>query len=370
MGGRGIAQLVIGGGVRLDMDSADPTLSALLARARSFGATVVAIDVRASFGSYEAEFGRCRAGLVLSAALAQPGEDDSRYRIAYLDRLVAENTDAARVGMDIARRLAGALGATLHPSGPEPPRRGDPEWLAQQGPSPEREWTAVWRSVAWRADGTEVHASGEGPAAGSTGRLAMRDAMARHIGSVVPPFRYELGLKELGRGSRSYHEAAYPVGAPPMRKLREQAQEGLPLSAILSALAVEAPALSPLDRMIAVEHAFKIDLEALGPGSAFAAGAVEGAALDAALEGKLWQMQPQWSMPGALLDAYTSGQSVGPVLHAFYRDVSAIYLIMGVREAFGLSLGSAKMLVDTACSGTQDAELDAMLAEAVAAKGG
>jgi ribosomal protein L7/L12 len=37
-----------------------------------------------------------------------------------------------------------------------------------------------------------------------------------------------------------------------------------------------------------------------------------------------------------------------------------------VREAFGLSLCNAKMLVDTACSG----ELDAMLAEAVAAKGG
>ena len=352
------------------MDSADDTFSSLLARARRLGAPVVAIDVRASSGSYEPEFGRCRAGLVVRAALALPGDEDSRYRIEYLDRLVAEDPVAARAGMEIARRLAGELGAALHPSGPEPPKSGDPEWLERQGPSPEREWTAVWTTVAWRPDGTEVHARGEGVAVGRTGRLARADALARHIGRIVPPFRYELGLNELGRPESSCYEAPYPVGAPPIRRLREQALGGRSLSAILSALAVEAPALGPLEQMIVLEHAFKIELGHLGPVSAFAAGTIDGAALDAAIEGRIRQMRPQWSMPSALLDAYTGGASIGPVLHAFYRDVSAIYLVMGIREAFGVSLMSAKMLVDTACSGERNAELDAMLAEAVAAKGG
>jgi hypothetical protein len=81
-------------------------------------------------------------------------------------------------------------------------------------------------------------------------------------------------------------------------------------------------------------------------------------------------MRPQWSLPSALREAHAAGASIGPVLHAFYRDVSAIYLVMGVREAFGLSLMTAKVLVDPACSGERDADLDAMLAEAVPAKRG
>ena len=350
------------------MDSPDDTFSSLLTRARRLGAPVVAIDVRASSGRYEPEFGRPRAGFVVRAALALPGDEDSRYRIEYLDRLVAEDTVAARAAMEIAHRLADELGAVLHPSGPEPPKSGDPEWLELQGPSPEREWTAVWTTVAWRPDGTEVHGGGEGSAFGRTGKLALADALVRYLGRIVPPFRYELGLKELGRPSSSYYMASYPAAAPPIRTLREQVLGGRPLSAILSALAVETPGFGPLEQMIALEHAFKIELAHLQPVSAFAAGTIDGAALDAALAGRIRQMQPQWSMPSALLDAYTRGASIGPVLHAFYRDVSAIYLIMGVREAFGLSLMSAKMLVDTACSGEHDAELDAMLAEALSAK--
>ncbi len=352
------------------MDSADDTFSSLLARARGLGAPVVAIDVRASSGSYEPEFGRCRDGLVVRAALAQPGDEDSRYRIEFLDRLVAEDPEAARAGMETAQRLADELGAALHPSGPEPPKSGDPEWLELQGPSPEREWTAVWTTVAWRPDGTEVHGGGEGAAVGRTGRLGRADALSRYLRHIVPPFRYELGLKELGRPQSSYYEAPYPAAAPRIRTLREQVVGGQSLSAILSALAVGAPGLGPLGWMIALEHAFKIELGHLGPVSAFAAGAIDGAALDAAIEGRIRLMRPQWSLPSALLDAYTGGASIGPVLHAFHRDVGAIYLVMGIREAFGVSLMSAKMLMDTACSGERDAELDAMLVEAVAAKGG
>jgi hypothetical protein len=351
------------------MDSPDDTLSSLLGRARKLGAPIVAIDVRASSGSYEPEFGRSRAGFVVQAALAQPGEDDSRYRIEFLTRLVVEDPAAAHAAMEIARRLAAELGAVLHPTGLEPPKSGDPEWLEQQGPSPEREWTAVWTTVAWRPDGTEIHGSGEGPASGRTGRLAREDALKRQIGRIVPPFRYEIGLKELGRPSSSYYEAPYPAAAPPIRKLREPVLAGQPLSAVLSALSVEAPALTPLDRMVALEHAFKLDLTRLAPVSAFASGATDAKALDAALAGAIQQMRPQWSMPSALVEAYTRGASIGPVLHAYYKDVGAIYLVMGIREAFGLSLRSAKMLMDTACSGTQDAELDAMLAEAVRTKG-
>ncbi len=66
------------------MNSDGATLS-LLAQARSFAAKLVAIDVLASEGRYEAAFGRCRSGLLFSAALALPGEHDSRFRVVLLD---------------------------------------------------------------------------------------------------------------------------------------------------------------------------------------------------------------------------------------------------------------------------------------------
>jgi hypothetical protein len=356
----------------LAMDSPDDIFVAQLqARARSFGSAVVAIDVRASSGSYEAEFGRMRARLVVRAVLAEPGEEDSRYRVVDLDRVVAEDPAAARAVMEIAGRLASELGATLHPAGPEPPKSGDPEWLSLQGPSPEREWTATWTTVAWRPDGSEVHASGEGAAVGHTGKLALDDAWRRYIGRVVAPFSYVLRLKEMPeRPSNMGHMASYPAAAPPIERIRAWAREGQAPSAILGALTVEAPGLSTLERMVALQHALKLDLEELRAVSAFAAGAIDAEELDAALAGRIRQTRPQWSMPHALVDAYTGGASVGPVLHAYYKDVGAIYLIIGLREAFDLSLRTAKMLMDTACSGEREAELDRLLAEALTAKKG
>jgi hypothetical protein len=56
-----------------------------------------------------------------------------------------------------------------------------------------------------------------GRSVGRAGALAPREAPARHLGRVVAPFRDDHGLNEPGRTSISYHEAAYPVAALPMR---------------------------------------------------------------------------------------------------------------------------------------------------------
>ena len=56
-------------------------------------------------------------------------------------------------------------------------------------------------------------------------------------------------------------------------------------------------------------------------------------------------------------------------LHEF-RDkygLGVIHMIVAMREAFPMSLMAAKSLVDTACSGTRDAELDAELQAVLAA---
>src|SRR4051812_35558397 len=90
----------------------------LTPRAGSTSRPIAGRDRRARLlGSYEPELGRQRARLVVRALLALPGDDDSRYRMEDLDRLVAEDPAAARAAMEIARRLAGELGVALHPSG-------------------------------------------------------------------------------------------------------------------------------------------------------------------------------------------------------------------------------------------------------------
>ena len=265
--------------------------------------------------------------------------------------------------MEIARRLAVQLGVPLHPPGPELPESGAPSWIELQGPSPERQWTATWTTVAWREDGTKVHEAGEGRLMARTGRLALTTAHSQYFSQVVRPFLYTLGLKELGRPSTTYHRRDYPDAAPPVETLRAQALDGRPLSAIL--LGLEAPTLTPLDRMIALEHAFKLDSEHLSLlVSAFAAGAIEGAEVDAALAARLEGTRPQWSLPSALRNAHSAGASIGPVLRR--AQLGTMYLLVGVREAFGLSLRSAMMVVDAA-SGKRDAELDEMLAEILAA---
>jgi ribosomal protein L7/L12 len=70
----------------------------------------------------------------------------------------------------------------------------------------------------------------------------------------------------------------------------------------------------------------------------------------------------------ALRKAQAAGESIAPVLHEFYPQVSVIRLITGVREAFDVGLTAAKTLVDTACDGKSDEQVKVMLNAVVKAQ--
>ncbi len=353
----------------------EQTLDAMEKRARAFGAEVVAVDVRAGATSHDPELGRRRDVLAVSVVLAAPSDEDSRYRVEEVGRLLADDAAAATAGMVKARRLAELLGAALHPDSVEPPPRDAPGWLAKQGPSPARSWPVAWSRKVWRPEGTNHDERGECLVEAASANKARHGASLEVIRGLEPPFKFTLTCRDTGAPSSTYYVADYPAAAPPRDSLRRLAREGRPLSALLRGMLAESPALTPLDRMVAVEHAFLVDIDALAPVGAFCRGELSDGELDLALGPTIAASKPRWSCPLALREAHANGQSMGPVLRAHHREVGGtIQLILAIRDAFGLSLGAAKSLVGTACDGLHDDEitssLDAELRAIAAGKSG
>lgn len=344
------------------------SLDSLKSRALAFGAAPVVIEIRAATSGYDAALGRYRAALAVSVGLAVPGDEDSRYRVEHVAHLDADGPAATRSAVEIARLLADGLGVPVYPSAPEMPTDGTPRWLEQQGPSPERTWPVTWRTTVWDADGTTTYAEHETTVLAASGREALHRAHVQLSKGLAAPFECTLNVLDLDRPSTSYNQADPAASAPFRHTLRAWALDGRPLAGIVHAMRVEAPSLSPLEIMIALEHAFLVDLRDLTAAGAFCRGELDEGDLEAALGSVVAAQKPRWSLPLALLRAHANGQSIGPVLHQHYREVGGtIPLIMALRDAFGLSLMAAKSLADTACDGQQDEALSVMLHRAVRA---
>lgn len=340
--------------------SLDPPIEALLAAVLRESAPAVAVDVATDASHFDRALGRFAACLRLRVVLAGPGREDSRYRELLLDTLPAGTPDQLRASTAIVQALAQRLGVPVHSPGPAAPR-----WIGLQGPSPAREWHFTWQRILWREDGSEEAASGECSVHADCGDRAVADVTRELSRSLAPPYRLMLASRELGPLASGSRLRGYPPQLPPVGTLRGWAVEGLTLADILGRIAD----VSPLDRMIALESAYYVDLHDLAPVSAFLAGKLSEAALAAAVHPVLERTRGQWSLPGRLLETHAQGRSIGPVLHE-YRDkygLGVIHMIVAMREAFPMSLMAAKSLVDTACSGTRDAELDAELQAVLAA---
>ena len=343
--------------------SPDPLIEALLAAVLRESAPAVVVDVATDASHFDRALGRFAACLRLRVVLAGPGREDSRYRELLLAPLPAGTPDRLRASTAIVQALAQRLGVPVH--SPVPLAPAAPRWIGLQGPSPAREWHFTWQRILWREDGSEEAASGECSVHADCGDRAEADVTRELSRSLAPPYRLMLKSRELGPLASGSRSRAYPRQLPPVGTLRGWAVEGLALAEILGRLAE----VSPLDRLTALESAYYVDLHDLAPVSAFLAGKLSEAALAAAVHPVLERTRGQWSLPGRLLETHAQGRSIGPVLHE-YRDkysLGVIHMIVAMREAFPMSLMAAKSLVDTACSGTRDAELDAELKAVLAA---
>ena len=342
----------------------DPLFAALLRTALQARAPAVVVEV-ALDDRFDRARGRWCGCLRIRLVLAAPGHSDSRYRELYLDTLPGEGEGELRASLAIVRGLAQRLDIGVHPPGE--PVSGGPRWIDLQGPPPTRSWRFRWRTLAWREDGSEVAAEGECSVDADRGEQAVQ-AVGREVrAGLTPPYRLTLESAELGPVNEPEHTLAYPGGFPPMNTLRAWMVEERSISAVLRRSADTAA--RPIERMVALAEAFCLDLRELAPVCASLAGGLADAAVDAALAPALARTVGQWSLPVRLEEALAHGRPVGPVLHEYHRQhgLGVLYLIKAMREAFGLSLMTAKTLVDIACTGERDDELDAALPAMVAA---
>jgi hypothetical protein len=269
--------------------------------------------------------------------------------------------------MERARRLAGHLAVPLYPDEKTPPERGAKTWIQRQGPSPTRPWHVTWRRTEWRSDGSASQESGECTVVESTEGTAFYAASLQVQRGLTPPFSYSLKVLETGRENGGQYGADYPNAAPPKETLRAWAAEDQPLSMMLRALAAQAPGLSPLAQMTAVQHALFLELDELAPAGAFCRGSLSAAELDAALGPVMRTRRPRWALALDLHRANALGKSIGPVLHQYYGTVQgSLELARGVRDAFDLSLSTTKLLIDMACK--HDSKLDVMFKAVLCAR--
>jgi hypothetical protein len=340
----------------------------LEARARRAGATVVVIEVSASTGGYDRERGRAPRVLEVHAILAAPGRDDSRYRVEKLDELPADDPATADRSMALAAVVAARLGAALDPAGGAPPADGAPSWLARQGPPPPRSWAATWELRVWRDDGVAVDTHGTTVVTASQGYEAHYLTRLEITRGLKAPFVYAIALVDVPgeRNTSSTHVADAPSAAPPANELRRLARAGHAPSAVIEHVAAMAPTLSPLERMITLEHAFVVALDQLQPAGAFCRGELSASELDCAVGPVIEARRPHWCLRLALAEAHAAGRPIGPVLRDAYPTVgNTIPLARALDDAFGLTLRDTKVLVGLACDGAHDDELERVLRRAL-----
>ena len=342
----------------------DDHLASILRRALAAGAPAVALDVHAGTQGYVAAYGGYRPCVHIELVLAVPSDVDSRYRVDYLGSLPAATAEEVAASREQVSELAARLGAAVHPPGGTPRTHAEPSWLALQPPAPERPWRVVWSSLVWSDDGAEHCDAGERVVVATTGKLAKTVVEQELVRRLAPPFRCKVECPETGPAHEQAHEAGYPDTVPAVDTLRAQALAGRSPAVLLGELAIEAAASTPLERMVALARAFELDLRDLGPVSAFCSGRLTAEALDAVVGPWVERSRPRWSLPLLLRRARAEGRSIARLLHEGYDEhqLGVIHLIMAMREAFGLSLMAAKTLVDTACPGDRDDELDRLLA--------
>jgi hypothetical protein len=355
------------------MPPADTDLVAELTRkTRDIAHTQLAVELQWGTSDYNESLGLWEEELDLCLIVSAPGWDDSRYRVDKLTSLPATHMPERTRARDIASALAAALDLELCAPSLEQAGQVGSRWIERRGPAPLCDYEVQWEAVFWTDDGDKQTTAGVESSPGSSGKDACyrvdRLVQAR-LGAGARPLMTRTSIPSLApRSGWGSVPPEYPKAAPSADELRAHKREGRSASRLLRDALERAPALSALSLMIAFEAAFMLDLERLTEISRHRKGEIEDAALDEALEPRIHQQMPRWNRPFALREARARGTGMAAILRADKAaGEGSIYLILSLREAFALDLGTAKGLVD-GVDHRPPAELDAELMAAIAAR--
>jgi hypothetical protein len=292
----------------------------------------------------------------------QPGREHARYRSV---RLIAP---PAALAIETARALAAALGVPVAVTSiAERCGLDGSRWLEAQQPAVADD-EVRWEARTWTDDGDRVHQSGTTTWTATSGYQAccsVERAVADDLGAAVRPVDVRARIDDAERwwwhplGPRSPRIAE-------VEELRRSHLAGRSVAELVADLCDRAPDVLSVMRLLA--ETFATPLLDLDPVAQFAAGRIDASALDLAIESVVVDNRRVWDRPRRLRAAHERGESLAAALRA-ERDAGAgtIELILGLREAFGVSLSVAKTVTDRR-NPADDPAVDAELAAAIAGR--
>jgi hypothetical protein len=303
--------------------------------------------------------------LALHVIVARPGPQHSRYSTIEITQLEAGELQQRREAHGIAAAVAEATALPLHaPPIEDRGGQGDSAWIRSQPVGSPHAYKLTWEAQWWTDDGEPANASGVEHVAASSGRAAYI-LLSRELRRRFP----SLPLHTIIRGSEERYEAfggfcvgaGWPASLPDRERVREIAlTEGCRASAIARGLVARVPDLTPLTLMIAFEEAFGIQFGELAPLASWRKGTLDDAGLDAVLP-HVADNRDCWNRILRLREAHTSGKSVAAMVREEWRHAGAVRMCRDLMDAFGFSLGDAKVFVDDCRDPRDDAKLDAQL---------
>jgi hypothetical protein len=217
-----------------------------------------------------------------------------------------------------------------------------------------------WTTVEWLEDGRAVRRAGRRRIPAESIEDA-RSLVWSDLGAQVRrPFR--IFVAGLGTMTEGLHEL--PPGAPSSDTIRGWSLDGWPPSAILRALREASKEATPLALMFVFKYAFELELDDVAPIADLCGGRISEAELDDLVGPRVEARSGYWQLRLRLLQAHRSGESIHPVLHAFYPKVGPLELSLAMEEVFRIR-DAAKLLVAHACDPGVGREVDAMLEAAL-----
>lgn len=304
-----------------------------------------------------------------------PGQEDSRYHSLPLTTLPADDDEERGHAVALARALARRLGVPY--AGTEPTPQLGSRWIEAQGEAPEVPIEVRWDASFWSDEGLPETAAGTETVTARSGDAAARQvakALEARLGSDDGPG----GLTLRGAGLPGAGEWVWKTGwrprrtlAAPVEDVRTLRREGRTPAGILRAVRdrtrPDEPTAAAL--MWLLERSFGMtvstDPERRSALTAWHAGALPDAALDAALTPRIDEREPHWGLPEKLREAHRAGRSIGPVL----RDCGVPNMIRRIallREAFRAFRIHPAVDAVQAADTHDDATADRLLREALA----
>lgn len=304
---------------------------------------------------------RCYWILALHVIIEQPGPAHSRFSTIEVARFEAEELEQRREAHRIAAAVAVETGLPLHaPPVGDRGGQGDSAWIRAQPVGASHAYKLVWEAQWWTDDGEPANASGVEHVSASSGRdadIQLSREMNRRFPSRPLSVRIHGGTP-YGSGGEG---ASWPADLPDRERVRAIAlTEGCRASGIARHLVARVPSLTTLELMNAFNQSFSITLETLAPLAAWRSGALDDAALDAALP-QIARGRDDWDRPRRLREAHAAGKSIAAFLREERRTAGMVRLAVDLIDAFRIPLRDAKQFVDGCRDPRNDGELDALL---------